>query len=208
MNKNIKLLSLFLLIAVIGFAQKPKVLSGSAPALKNIKTWNVSIEFEGAEVHKKPPYQEFINERVAEMNAQEDETGDEWKEDWNKAFERSYNNKFCLLMNKYLSKSGVTCDKNKDDAQGSIVIKTYWIYLGYANPMRIQASKVSSKVYFLDASGKELFVVDMVESPGNAMFTGPSKFGFNPEGEFARLAESYAKCGKDLAGYLSKKAYK
>ncbi len=220
MKKTIlRALTLVTLLAVttVASAQKPKVLSGSPENLSSIRSWEVEIEFNEPMIHKKGEYSKFLEERIKEMNEVEEEAGDNWKADWDKNISKKYETKFVFLMNKYLAKtkSGkIDVKKSNDEADGKIIVKTYWIYLGYVNPMMAQPSKVSSKIYFLDSDGKELLVVDMVESPGqpngfsNPGYATTAGFGFNPEGEFLRMTESFAKCGKDLAGYLAKKAYK
>lgn len=213
MKNLLSLLSLSLVIVLtsISYGQKPKLVSGDYSAIKGITTWSVSVEVNNPTIHKKPEYVQFLQERVEKMNSEEDELGDEWQKKWEGNFHKKYLNKYCLLMNKYLKKAKsatVTVKKNDETAQGKIVIKPYWIYLGYANPFKVQPAKVSSKIHFLDSDGNELLVVDMVESPGITPFVAPSySFGFDPEGEFSRINESFAKCGKDLGGFLAKKVY-
>lgn len=213
-NKFFSLLGFAAVIAVLStsLAQKPKLVSGSYESISKIKNWHVSMDFGSPEIHKKGSYDKFIDDRVSALNEKEEDFGTEWLVDWNKNIDRKYTTKFCLLMNKYLAKAKggkVTVSKKEEETQGKIIIRPYWIWLGYSNAMMTNGSKVSSKIYFLDNDGNELLVVDMVESPGNAPFTSPPPMGFafNPEGEYARLSESFAKCGKDLAGFLSKKAF-
>jgi len=219
MKKTIlRVLTLVTLLSVVTSvsAQKPKILSGSLANISSIESWDVDIEFNDPMIHKKGDYSKFLEERIKEMNEEEEEAGDEWKADWDKNISKKYETKFVFLMNKYLvkSKSGkVEAKKENDEADGKIIVKTYWIYLG--NPiMAQQPSKVSSKIYFLDSDGKELLVVDMIESPGhpnrfsNPAYAMTAGFSFNTAGEFLRLTESFAKCGKDLGDWLAKKAYK
>lgn len=204
-------LALVIVLTSVSFGQKPKLVSGDFASIKGISTWSVSVEVNNPEIHKEDEYAKFLQDRVDKLNLEEDEAGDEWLEKWEGNFHKKYASKFCLLMNKYLKKAKsktVTVKKNDDTAEGKIIIKPYWIYLGYANPIKVQASKVSSRIHFLDAEGNELLVVDMVESPGMVAFAAPAySFSFNPDAEFARLNESFAKCGKDLAGFLAKKVY-
>ena len=186
-------------------AQKPKVVSGDMASLKSVTLWDVQIEFNAPEMHKYGTYEEFLTEMVTKFNEDVPGKGDSWLVKWNENINTRYNDKFCTLMNKFLLKVAsqkVVVAKDLEGALGKIVIKPYWIYLGYVSPVARQPSKVSSKIHFLDADGKELLVVDMKESPGD-IYSG----AYGEEGTFIRVTESFAKCGKDLAGWLGKKVY-
>jgi len=214
--KNL-LLIVVSLCSIISIAQKPKVLSGDWNAIKSIKSWDVDVILsDDIEIHKTGTHKEFLAERRAEYNNVSKNGGDEFVATWTSNFNDRYSWKFCALMNKYQEKfrSGVTMKPEADKFEGKVIIKPIWIYLGYINPMMRQPSKVTTEISFQDKEGRELVRIRMEESPGDAIFTvgaGSQNMGFggaDVQGEFARLTESFAKCGKDLSGYLGKKVYK
>lgn len=204
--------------AVAAYAQKPKVLSGDWDAIKNIKVWDVDVvPADGLMIHKEGNHNEFLDARAEEYNENRKGAGDEYVETWHKNFNDRYGYKFCELMNKYQEKfgTGVKMKPELEEFDGKVVIQPTWIYLGYVNPMMAQPSKVTTEISFQDADGNELCRILMEESPGSVnAFSGnmaSQNMGFggaDVEGEFARITESFAKCGKDLSGYLGKKVYK
>lgn len=208
-----------LLTTLAAFGQKPKVLSGDPTSLKSITSWDVDVVVDNPEIHKIGDMKKFMDERVKKYNkdvVEEDNAGDKWKEQWLGNFDNRYNRKFCALLTKYKKKIGANVSfKHKDEnAKGKVIITVEWIYLGYINPFATQPSKVTSVISFQDKSGKELLKVRMVESPGMpGPYTAQQQnqnafFGDDAVGEMTRITESFAKCGKDLAGWLGKKAYK
>jgi hypothetical protein len=205
------------LCSLSALAQKPKVLKGDFDAIKSMKTWDVDVILsDDIDIHKKGTHKEFLEARRTEYNKSSKDGGEQYVETWTNNFNDRYSWKFCELMNKYQEKfeTGVTMQPEAETFEGKIVIEPTWIYLGYINPMTRQPSKVTTEISFQDKDGNELCRIRMEESPGDATFTagvGSQNMGFggaDVQGEFVRLAESFAKCGKDLSGYLGKKVYK
>ena len=205
------------LCSLSAVAQKPKVLKGDFNAIKHIKTWDVDVILsDDIEIHKKGTQKEFLEARRIEGNRSSKNGGEQFVETWINNFNDRYSWKFCELMNKYQGKfeTGVTVMPEAEEFEGKILIEPTWIYLGYVNPMARQPSKVTTEISFQDKDGNELVRIRMEKSPGDATFTagvGSQNMGFggpDTQGEFVRITESFAKCGKDLSGYLGKKVYK
>ena len=203
-KKFTALAAFFIFTFSISHAQHPKVLSGKPESLKAIKTWKVEFVYNNPEVQKEGKESDLIARKIKEWNEKEAGKGDKWAKDWEENKNLVYKPKFELLMNKYLEKSGVKVGPNANDKTGhTIIVETTWIYLGYNVGVMKQPAKINTIISFVSdaARDKPLLKVEMIESPGDVYFA-------NPFSEFDRLTESYAKCGKDLAGYLSKSAYK
>lgn len=195
--------TLLLTFALVTQAQDPKIISGKPESLKAIKTWNVEFVFRNPDIHKEGKEDAFVAKKTKEFNEKEKGKGDRWAKNWEENKQELYKPKFELLMNKYLKESGVKVGAEAEGAKHTIIVETTWMYLGYNVGVSSQPSKITSTISFVSDADKTkpLFQVQMIESPGNVVTS-------NPYSEFDRLIESYAKCGKDLAGYLSKKAYK
>lgn len=208
--KKILLFTAALFLTLFTYAQKPKVVSGDFSNISSIKKWKTTLEFGEPEIHKWGTYEEFIKKMMAKKDEKEEGLGEVWLSDWNSAIENDYLPKFCLLANKYLKDNKVRFiqegDKDENDFEGTIVIRPYWVYLGSYNPVSgVSPSKVSSKIHFYDKNDKEILVINMIESPGGGFSTANS---YGSDGAMTRMIESFAKCGKDMAGFFAKKVYK
>ena len=221
MEKLRKVTAFFVVLFVTAsftFAQKPEVLSGDPTALKSIKSWDVDVIVKNPEIKKNGTMEEFMAARVTKYNAREEEEnmGDTWKKQWLGNFDGKYNKKFCALLTKNQDKIGadVTFSDKDEKAAGKVIIEVEWMWLGYVNPFKAEEAKVTTVISFQDKNGKELLKIRMSESPGMpGAFTAQQQqqnawFGDDAMGEMTRVTESFAKCGKDLAGWLGKKAYK
>jgi hypothetical protein len=189
--------SMFLFSSVKVDAQKIKV-TGDFAQLKGQTSLNVEYVYDNLKVGKKTE-EEYIKGKVADYNADEPGKGDTWLVNWKNDREDHFKPKFEELMNKYLSEKGI---KVGDDptAKYSVIVKTLMIEPGFnAGVMRVSAS-IDVDISFVETNNKstDLANVSMLKVPGSDVWG----YDFDVA---ARIGESYAKCGKELAKVMLKK---
>jgi hypothetical protein len=127
---------------------------------------------------------------VAEFNQKEAGRGDNWKESWLRDREARFQPKFEELM----GKNGI---KKNANAKYTLTIKTTMLEPGFSVPMVMTVPAGLDCKVILSEGGKELGVMSITGSPGNA-------FGGAAWDTGIRLQETYAKAGKELAKWIPK----
>ena len=100
-----------------------------------------------------------------------------------------------------LKKRGVEVSKN-EKAKFTMKIHTTWTEPGFYAVAFAKKAYISGDIYFYETSNPEKIIIHMTfkKAPGNSMFATWDT------GE--RIKESYAKLGKTMGKYLSKKAFR
>ncbi|MBE0390689.1 hypothetical protein HNQ02_001555 [Flavobacterium sp. 7E] len=200
-----KSLLLLLLVSTVITAQKMKVVKGDYAALKDQKEFNVEFTYENLKLMKDNlTNDQYVSERVADLNGKNNGVGDAWKTKWYSSRELSFEPKFLELVNIVLSKKGkeIVFKKDLNQAKYTLIVDAKWIYPGYNVVMVKKGAKVSTILRFVETANKSNVVLEISsdEAPGD-IFGG----SFSNED---RISEGYAKTGKSLAGLLLKKAFK
>lgn len=180
-------------------AQKIVLKSGSLDFLKGIKELKLQYDYSNLKVGKKTE-SDYVNEKVEAKNKKEPGTGDKFKESWLNDRPTRYEPKFEELFNKYMGEKGITGSKDAANAKYIMVVHTTVIEPGYNIGISRQNAYCDYVVTFKDAAdpSKELAVLTIDNAPGGT-------FGGYDFDSGQRVGESYAKCGKALAGFLIKK---
>jgi len=178
-------------------AQRIVLKSGSLDFIKGQKEIKIQYDYSDLKVGKKTE-SEYVNDKVESKNKKEPGTGDKFKESWIKDRSARYEPKFEELFNKYMGEKGITGSKDAANAKIIMIVHTTCIEPGYNIGISRQNAYTDFVVTFKDADSKELAVITIDNSPGGT-------FGGYDFDSGERVAESYAKCGKSLAGFLIKK---
>lgn len=197
--KNITLSLAGVLLFSFAYAQKPVLKSGTFSGLKGQSELNVEFDYSALKVgsgKKAKTEADYTAEKVKEHNEKEAGKGDKWLEGWNSAPDKRYKPKFFELLNDGLKKSGVTAGEGKSGAKYTLVVKTTRIEPG-VNVAVYKVPASADMVYELKEGGTVVGVVEILNSPGS-QFSG---YDFDAG---TRIAESYAKSAKTLAGYIAK----
>lgn len=199
--KNITLSLASVLLFSFTYAQKAVLKSGSLDALKGQTELNVTYEYDGLKMgtgKKIKSEEEYIKEKVSEYNEKEAGKGDKWLEKWKSDRSNFYQPKFEDLMNKGLEKSGMKVAQNLSGAKYTLKVKATRIEPGIsAYAFKIPASVDALFTFVETSTGKEIAVVEILESPGQL----PSAFDFDSA---TRISEGFEKAGKTLSGFISK----
>lgn len=174
-------------------AQKLKLESGSFAAAKAEKEFNIVYDYSDFNVgtgKRAKKESDYVAEKVAEFNQKEAGRGDNWKESWLRDREARFQPKFEELM----AKGGL---KKNSGAKYTLTVKTTMLEPGFSVPMVMTVPAALDCKVILSEGGKELGVMSITGSPGNA-------FGGAAWDTGIRLQETYAKAGKELAKWIPK----
>ncbi len=187
--------SVILLLSIIStsYAQKMKVTSGKLSALANISDVNVEYDFSDFAVGKFDKEADYLKKRSAEMNEDEPGKGDNWLKTWESAKKDKYEKRFETLFSKYSDKTHLS----DNDSDVKMIVKTTFIEPGFNVGVMRKPAKVNLVITFKEGE-KELTSVSISGAPGNAA----AGYDFDA---FLRIQESYAKAGKELGQFLTKK---
>jgi hypothetical protein len=176
--------------------------SGNLSFLKGQTKINVEYIYEGMMVGNKTEA-DYVQEKIEKYNKNEAGKGDKWLENWKNDRIEKFQPKFEELINKYLVKATVNlCPKNTA-AKYTLILKTDFTEPGFNVGVMRQPAFISATVIFVETSDKsnEIAKISIENSPGQDVAGSDFETGY-------RLQEAYAKCGKELAKFLMKKAFK
>lgn len=181
------------------FAQKVKVYEGDFKALKGEKMINVEYDYSTTSVGKFDKEQDYLDEKVKEKNEDEPGTGDSWLIKWKSDREERFEPKFEELMNEYLGGEGIKVGKYPD-AKYTIILNTTHTEPGWNVGVMRQSAHINADIWLVETGSENaLGKMEMKKVPGRDAWGLDFDTGY-------RLQEAYAKCGKSLAKYLTKKA--
>lgn len=194
MKTNALIAAIAVMLIPVGiFGQKIKSKAGSLKDLKGLTSLKIEYDYSSLGVGKYEVEQEYIDDKVADMNADEAGTGDTWKEAWFNDRPTRYEPKFEELFSKYAGFLDAGPDVN---AEVVMQVHTTFIEPGFNVGVARKPAYIDLTVRFL--RGTELVAeLDVIKSPG----TGGAGFDFDTGW---RIAEAYAKAGKSLGKYLDK----
>jgi len=197
-----KLGLLFMLVAVVGFTasaqKKTHAKKGKYDFLKGETTLNLEFNYNFMTIGRKNTAEdEYVKKKVTEYNKKEAGKGDKWKEGWEGSRESRYEPKFETLINKSMSKAGITASKGAA-SKYTLVVRTVMIEPGYNIGISKQPAYVNFEFDFIETETKK-------EVASYILYTvvGSQMGGFDFDSG-SRIAESYAKGGKMLGAYINK----
>jgi len=183
---------LFLIPALV-CGQKIKEKEGNVKDLKGLTAVKIEYDYSGLGVGKFEVEQEYIDDKVAEMNEDEAGSGDKWKEAWFNDRPTRYEPKFEELF----SKNADFLESGQDvESEVVMLVHTTFIEPGFNVGVARKPAYIDLTVSFT-RNGQLVAELDLIKSPG----TGGAGFDFDTGW---RIAEAYAKAGKSLGKYLDK----
>jgi hypothetical protein len=196
------LFSIALIFSGTVCAQKIKLVSGNLNFLKGQKVIKVEYDYEDMSVGKFDNEEDYIAKRVKEYNEAEPGTGDKWREAWFNDRADRFQPKFEELINKYLENSDVIVSSQSKDAKYTLILKTTLTEPGYNVGISRRPALINADVIFIETNNpdKELAKFEITKSPGSGAWGQDYDTGY-------RIQEAYAKCGKELGKYLSRKVF-
>ncbi len=206
MRKKLSIILLGVLIAMagtsVGYGAIINLRSGSLDFLKGETQVNVEYGYENMRVGKFEREQDYIDKKVAEFNNKEAGKGELWRQGWVNDRARRYQPKFEELLNRFLAarKSSLNFGSFKE-AKYTLNLKTTFTEPGWAGIGGIRESaRIDADAVFVETQNRAtpLARLNITKSPGLGAW------GYDYDAGM-RIQESYAKAGKELGIFLSRK---
>ncbi|MCD4791379.1 MAG: hypothetical protein K8R37_15400, partial [Bacteroidales bacterium] len=202
MKTKILLVSIAIIFSGMVYGQKIKLVSGNLDFLKGQKVLKVDYNYENMSVGKFDNEEDYIAKKVKDYNEDEPGKGDEWREAWFNDRASRYQPFFEELINKYLEDKKVVVSPVSKDAKYTMILKTTFTEPGFNVGVARKPAMINADVIFIETGNpdNELAKIVITKSPGSGAWGADFDTGY-------RIQEAYAKCGKELGKYLSKKAF-
>lgn len=186
---------LMLAIAVTGYSQKLKVIEGDLAPLKGQTSMKIEFTYDNLIVGKDKEEAEYVAKKKDEYNKKEAGKGDKWAADWVDDRSNRYAPKFRELFSKE-SKMTTT----EDNATYTLIFKTTRIEPGFNVGVMRQNAYIDGEAWIVETANKDKVVakITIANSPGGT-------FGGYDFDSGTRIAESYAKAGKEIGYLIAKK---
>ena len=201
--KNQITVALILLFTSFAFAQKMKVTEGGFDFIKDQKSINVEFNYDNLKLFKKNlTNDEYVKERVADLEKKGKGKGKAWKKSWIASRELIFAPKFLELMNRDLYEDeGISFEEGLTDAKYTLIVDVVWIYPGWNAAVMRKPAKLSTVLRFVETANRDNIVLEITSNnaPGN-------RFGGTFSNE-DRIGEGFAKTGKSLSKLIMKKAF-
>jgi hypothetical protein len=185
----------------IGYAGIINLKSGSLAFLKGETQVNVEYSYEGMRVGKFAHEQEYLDKKAAEYNKKEPGRGDRWRQAWVADRAEKFQPKFGELLDRFLAihKSNLRFGSFKD-SKYTLILRTTFTEPGWNVGIARHPALISAEAVFLETQNraKPLATLTITKSPGRDFM------GFDYDTGY-RVQESYAKAGKELGIFISKK---
>ncbi len=178
---------------------KTTLISGDLSVLKGQKEVKFEFTYEGMMVGGFPD-EKYQEKKQKEYNEKEAGKGDTWREGWVGNREKMFHPKFVELFNDRLDGVAVG-GTDKTEAKYTFIIRTTSTEPGYNIGISRVPASVNSTITLVETANPSNVLAELVVANcpgGNAM-----GFDYDTGG---RIAEAYAKMGKELAAFLQKKA--
>ena len=200
MKKISALILVMSLFAFICFNVQAKVIlkSGNLDFIKSEKVINIKYDYSSMKVGSFNTEEEYINDKLNYYNEKEPGKGEKWKEGWVNSREERYEPKFEELFNKYLPDNKV--QQNASGAKYTLIVKTVFIEPGFHVGVMKKPASVNFEFIFVDAEDESKIITELYLNG----VIGSQAMGYDFD-VGSRIAESYAKGGKELAKFILKK---
>ncbi|MEI7661267.1 MAG: hypothetical protein WCK34_03675 [Bacteroidota bacterium] len=144
------------------------VVFGDLKFLKSEKIINTEFVYDSMGVGKMTE-NEYIMQKVTELNNSQSGKGDKWLVDWNDRKKFNYPVAFMESFNKKLMKSGLVAEKNASAAKYTMVVKTLYFEAGfYLLGLDIaEASKVILEILFFESNNRSLPIATIFLVPAS-----------------------------------------
>lgn len=188
--------------AQFGMAQMRTIKkNGDFSALKSESTVGLQFTYDGMIVGKYTE-ENYIKKKVKEGNDDEKGKGDAWAEKWVAARASKYEPAFEEQFNEKLAKGKVAlkAGRDKSDSKYTLVVRTTDTEPGYNVGISRMPGYITTTITLIEtaAPGTVLAEVEIQRAPAQDAMG----FDFDASG---RIAEGYAKTGKELGAWLTKK---
>ncbi|MFZ1688745.1 MAG: hypothetical protein WAU70_15050 [Flavobacteriales bacterium] len=203
LTKTLAALSLLLIgtgasAQMYGSAVRTTLTEGDLSVLKGEKEVKLEFSYEGMMVGGFTD-EAYQNKKQKEYNEKEAGKGDTWKENWVGNREKLFHPKFTELFNDRLD-GALVGGMDKTSAKYTFIVRTTSTEPGYNIGISRVPASLNSAITLVETADHSKVLAEMVV----ANCPGANAMGFDYDAG-GRIAEGYAKMGKELAAFLQKK---
>ncbi len=191
------LLTVFLMIGVLSFGQKLKIISGNTYFLKDQKEINVELKFDDVKFFDENKTEaEYLEKREKDV-LENPKRGEKYWKEWISAWNENKNSTYLEKFIKGTTKSKTLKFNQNPAAKYTLVIISQWIYPGYHAGIVIEPAKLTSTLKFIETANPSnvVLTIQAEKVKGTA---GKNDFVM----EYGRIASAYEKTGQFLAKEL------
>jgi len=197
--------TLILLSAASAQAMSTKVVSGDLKALKGETLMRVEYVYPDTMRVGKMSEKEYVAEKTKEYNEKTPGRGDRWAKLWITEREDSFHPKFEELVNKMLKdkKKNLRISSTAENTKYTMVVTLTWLEPGWYAAVMASPAYLDATIEIVETAHREMTIakIDVKKSPGR----GAWDVGAESQ---QRLAEAFAKCGKEVGNLIAKKGLK
>jgi len=192
----------FLFPGMTTYAQA-KLASGDAHVLKGQSVINLQYDYSNMAVGKFKSADDYVADRVADMNKKKPGDGDRWAEAWKNDRTSRFQPMFEKNLNARLEKFGVTGKQNATDAKYTLIVKTIFTEPGYNIGISRMNAWIKMEVNLVETAnpGSVLAKIMMKREDSKNMMG----YDYDTGG---RIQSAYDNAGEDLGSFLVKNALK
>ncbi len=179
-------------------AQKIVSESGNLSGLKGETNFNLVYNYDNLAVGKYPTEKEYVDYKKGEYAKSDPKKAEDFENGWKAARAKYYQPKFEELINKTAG-GKFSFSPSDTKAKYTLILHTTFIEPGFNVGVMKQAAFINVEYIFVETANPSTVVAKLVQKkiPG-------SQFGGYEFDASTRIAESYAKAGKMLAGLMVK----
>jgi hypothetical protein len=182
-------------------AQQFELVSGNPKLFKHAGDLYLTFEYTDLHVGEYGDEEAYIEYMKDDAEKRKKGSSEAWLKKWNDARIEFFQPKFIELFNKYSNSKKVAIDEELNGQLYELNIHTIFIEAGYNKngkraPALVDAIVTISEIN--DPANK--LVISVSRAPGNEVMNS-----YSPD--YYRIAEAYAKLGKELAKYMGKVIY-
>lgn len=192
-------LSLFILLFwATGIHAQVRVQKGNLSALKGIKQMAVKFTYENMGVGKFEKEEDYLNKKVAEYNKKEAGKGDKWRAAWVNDRKTRFEPKFIQLFEK---NAPVVLVDAPADTKYTMIVNTDFTEPGFNIAIVRKFAEIRTTITIVETASNKPVATLSAAGPGRT-------YGGYDFDTGVRIAEAYAKVGKDLGKYVYRKGIK
>ena len=201
MKRTFIFYAVLLLITVNINAQKIEIISGNPKMFKEAKSYYLTFNYSDLSVAKYGDEQAYIEYMKDDAEKRKKGSSEQWLEKWNGDRVNFYQPKFIELFDKNLSHRKAKADTQLTSQKHELNVHTTFIEPGFNKNGKRSPALIDVTVTISEINNpNQQLVISMKGVPGNEVMGS-----YYPD--YLRIAEAYAKCGKELAKYMSRVIY-
>jgi hypothetical protein len=200
MKRVILIIFVFYIYAFNLRCQKVELVSGNPKLFRDVKFFYLTFDYSDLVVGKYGDEQAYIDYMKDDAERRKKGSSEEWLKKWYEDRVNFYQPKFIELFDEYSDKD-VKSFSNLSNQKFELNLHTKFIDPGFNRNAKRAPALINVIVTISEIGNREnALIISMTDVPGNEVMGS-----YYPD--YRRIAEAYAKCGKELAYYMSRVIY-